>query len=321
MIINFLRRLFYIVPKLPETVQIGITNRCNFNCHMCQRNDLKVSIKDMPFEQFEKIIKKLAGVKNIILTGWGEPFVHKDIITMIKLSKDKGFNVRLTSNGSLLVDKLIDEILDSKLDSITFSIDEVEKTEKNIGHINANQLKNIKKLVLKRDQNKSNLKIYLQSVFYKNKEENIYKIVKWALENGIDRIRITRLDVRFNNFERPTREEEKMLIKNLENIADNKIGIDFLPYIAFDGVIKKIYQILNPFLHRFGKHCLRTYSDIYINVDGMATPCCALPRLSLGDMNNGSLESIWKSNKFKNFRKNEKKYCGKCDILLVNPNN
>jgi len=319
--INFLRRLFYIVPKLPETAQISVTNRCNFNCQMCQRNDLKVSIKDMPFEKFENIVGKLFGVKNLILTGWGEPFVHKDIIKMIKFGKNKGFNIRLTSNGSLLSDDLIDEILASKLDAITFSVDEIEKTKNNIGHINASQLKNIKIFVQKREEKNSNLKIYLQSVFYKNKEENIYNIAKWAIKNNVDRVRITRLDVRFHNFERPTKKEEKKLIKNLEKITKGKTGIDFLPHIAFDGLAKIVYKIFHPFLHRFGRHCLRTYSDIYINVDGMATPCCALPRLFFGDLNKESLESIWDNKKFKYFRKNEKNYCGKCDILLVNPNN
>ena len=287
---------------------------------MCQRHDLKVSIKDMSFEQFEKIIRKLDCVKNLILTGWGEPFVHKNIIAMIKFAKDRGFQVRLTTNGSLIAEDLIDKILKSGLDAITFSIDEVNHSNDNIGHIKASQLENIKKLIEKRQAENSSLQIYLQSVFYKNKEKNIYDIVKWAIENNIDRVRITRLDVRFHNFARPTFKQEKELIKKLDQITKGKIGLDFLPHTALDGLAKKIYRIFHPLLHRLGRHCLRTYSDVYINVDGLVTPCCALPKLVLGDLNKDNLSEIWQNKKFRDFRKNEKKYCGKCDILLVRPN-
>lgn len=283
---------------------------------------MKVAIKDMELEKFKRIVAKLTGVENIILTGWGEPFIHQDIIEMIKFCKGRGFKVRLTSNGSLLSDKLITELIASKLDAITFSLDEIKPSAENLGHLVGAQLNNIKKLAAKREETGSGIKIYLQTVCHKGKEQNIYDIIEFALKYNLDRVRLTRLDIRFNDFKRLNIKEEKKLIKNIERmIKGRKIGVDFLPYVALDGIVRTFYKFLYPLLHRLGKYCLRTYSDVYINVNGQATPCCALPLLALGDMEKESLSAIWNSQKFRDFRKNQLKICGRCDILSVKPYN
>lgn len=322
MIIEFIKRLFFIIPSFPKTVQIGITNRCNFNCKMCQRHDLNVPIKDMDYKLFEAVLTKIKKAKNVILTGWGEPFMHPDIIKMIRLCKEKGFNVRLTSNGSLLNNALISDIIDSKLDAITFSVDSVNPDKIDGGHIILNQLNNIKKLSMERTAKNSHLKIYLQSVYFKGKEENLFEIAKFAQENRLDRIRVSRMDVRFHDTARPGANEERKLINDMENIIKgSNLGFDFLPHVAFDGLLKRVYKIFFPLLHRRGKYCLRTFNDVYINEDGRVTPCCALPLMEMGNILEDGLDAIWKNEKFRNFRINQKKICGKCDVLSLRPYN
>jgi MoaA/NifB/PqqE/SkfB family radical SAM enzyme len=289
---------------------------------MCQRQDLKVDIKDMPFELYQEIIEKLTGVEQLILTGWGEPFMNPDIIKMIELGKKKGMNVRLTTNGSLFTDDLIDKTLESRLDAITFSIDEITPNSDNFGHLVSNQLANIKKLAKKRDEKKSTLKIYLQSVFTMKNSEEILKIAEFVKDNNLDRHKISRLDIRFHDYQRPSLKEEKKLVKKIEKILKNtKSGVDFLPHSAFDGVTRKIYRFFYPLLHQGGKYCLRTYSDVYIDEKGEVTPCCSLPLLSMGNIKKESLIEIWKNKKFVQFRKNQKTVCGRCDILSLKPNN
>lgn len=322
MLIEFIKRLFFIIPSFPKTVQIGITNRCNFNCKMCQRYDLKVPVKDMDYKLFEVVLKKIKMAKNVILTGWGEPFMHPEIMRMIRLCKENGFNTRLTSNGSLLDDNKIGEILDSKLDAITFSIDSITPGKNDEGHIILNQLNIIKKLSSERIKRNSDLKIYLQSVYFLGKEENLFEIARFARENNLDRVRVSRMDIRFHETKRPNAEQEKGLIKKMQSIIGNSgLGLDFLPHTAFDGIIKKVYKAIFPFLHRGGRYCLRTFNDVYINEDGKVTPCCALPMLEMGDILKEDLKVIWKNEKFKNFRKNQKKICGKCDVLSLKPYN
>jgi MoaA/NifB/PqqE/SkfB family radical SAM enzyme len=315
MLKELVQRIFYIIPKFPKTAQICITNKCNFNCKMCQRFDLKVDIKQMEFETFEQIIDKLDPIESVILTGWGEPLLHPNLIKMIKLCKNKDKKVRFTSNGALLHDQLIKDLVNSGLDEITFSIEEIHNSENSIGH---DSLQQINKILRFLEINKGIIKVNIQSVLQKDNQEKILEIARFCKTNKVDRLRLTRLDIRFHDFERPTIREEKQLVNLISKILKNsKTGIDFLPHTAFDGITKNIFKIVYPFLHQFGKYCLRTFNDIYINVNGGVTPCCALPKFELGNILEDDLDNIWNSCKFRNFRKHQKEICGKCDILAV----
>ncbi|MBT4723170.1 radical SAM protein [Candidatus Falkowbacteria bacterium] len=315
MIKELIARIFYIIPKSPKTAQIGITNKCNFNCKMCQRFDLKVDIKQMEIDTFETIISKLNPIENIILTGWGEPLLHPNLIKMIKLCKAKDKKVRFTSNGALLHDQLIKDLINSGLDEITFSVEEIDPSENSIGHDSSQQIGKIKRFL---EINKGQVKVNIQTVLQKDNQEKIIDIAHFCKENKVDRLRLTRLDIRFHDFERPSIKEEKQLVNLITAILKNsKTGIDFLPHTAFDGFTKHIFKLIYPLLHRGGKYCLRTFDDIYINVNGGVTPCCALPKFELGNILDQDLPEVWNSCKFRNFRKHQKEICGKCDILTV----
>jgi MoaA/NifB/PqqE/SkfB family radical SAM enzyme len=313
---EFFRRFFYLQPPLPYTAQIEVTNECNLACPMCPRIDLKVPIKSMTLGTYKKIVDKLEGVRELVLTGWGEPLFHKDIIKMIKYAKNKGFKVRLTTNGTLLTEDLQDELLSSEIDEITFSVDEVRKSNKSLGHPLIKQLENIERFTKKRRDKKP--KVTLQSTIHKGKEKNILDIIEFASRIGAERVNLMRLDIRFQKLPRPTVKQEKRLLKKAEKLG-KKLGvqIDFLPHVALNGIARFFYRNLVPFLYRFGKYCPKTLGYIYINVDGQATPCCSLPLWSVGNLLKEDLEKIWKGQKFQKFREHDfqRKICGKCDVL------
>lgn len=320
MLNELVRRILYLIPALPKTAQIGITNRCNFNCQMCQRNDLEVQFVDMDFDSFKFIIDHLTGVTDIILTGWGEPLLHPRLFDMIAYCRQKRIKVRFTTNGALLNKGLAVRLADSGVDAVTFSLDQIKSGDTNLGHIITYQLNNIiefKKII---DEQKRPIKIYLQATYHKNHEQDIFDVADFAIKHGLSRLRVSRLDVRFRPLSRPTLAEEKQVVNLLDkHLSGAGVGLDFLPHTAFDGWAKRIYRIIYPFLHRNGRYCLRTYNDIYIDVDGLVTPCCALPRLGMGNLKENTLEEIWQGGAFKNFRRNQKIICGKCDILKVKP--
>jgi len=309
-----IRRLLYLQPALPYTVQIEITNECNLNCRMCPRTDLKVPIKSMRLNTYKKIVNKLTGVNELILTGWGEPLFHRQIIEMVKYAKKKGFRVRLTTNGTLLTKTLQDELLNSGIDEITFSVDEVRKSKKGLGHQLIKQLENIKSFLRKRKGKKP--RVTLQSTVHKGKEKNIFDIISFASKIGAERVNLMRLDIRFQKLARPTVKEEKKLLKEAEKLG-KKLGVqvDFLPHTALTGFPRRIYRHLAQFLYRFGQYCPKTFGYLYINVDGQATPCCSLPLYEIGNILNKDLLTIWEGERLNYFRRNQQSVCGKCDIL------
>ena len=60
--------------------QIEITTRCGLQCTMCIKTACKEwHRKDMNARDFEKIVPYLHDVKSVVLEGWGESLLHKNL--------------------------------------------------------------------------------------------------------------------------------------------------------------------------------------------------------------------------------------------------
>ena len=311
-----LGRLLYIIPDDPSQAQIEVTNRCNLTCKMCPRDYFNLPREDMPLDIFKKIVSRLEGIKLLTLTGWGEPLMHPYIFEMVTHCKQKGYTVKLTTNGTLLASDIQRRILSSGLDEITISLDSVE-SKSEVGHPNTEVLQIVRELVEKRkDQIPS---INLQATLHKGKGQDIYDVIRFGKETGVRRINLGRLDVRLNeNLERPSAQEEISILREADHLGrELGIRVDSIQYALFDGVERTAYRILKSTLHRFGKYCLRLYDYIYINQKAEVTPCCGMPGYGLGNILEKGLGEIWKTKEFQYFREHHKRICGKCDLWKI----
>lgn len=311
-----LGRLFYILPSSPDQVQIEITNKCNLDCTMCPRKDMNLEYRHMDFDLFKKVIERLDNIRSVTLTGWGEPFMHPNIFEMIAICKKKGFEVQLTTNGIFPNESIPEKIINSGVDSISFSIDTLNGNSK-FGHENNEAQKNIKKILNTRSDFRP--KVTLQSTMQKDGGNEIYSIIRWGASNGVDRVNLGRLDQRFNkDIPRPSDEEEREIMIRANKIGrDNGIQIDCIQYAVGSGFQKEIYKLLKSALHRFGKYCLKTYTYVYINLNGDVTPCCGLPLHKVDNILQKGLKDIWHGKNFIEFREKQHEICGKCDLWNI----
>ncbi len=68
--------------------QVELTTRCPLLCKMCIRSESTGwQFQDMPFEDFKKILPYLKDVETVVLEGWGESLLHKNLIECIELVK------------------------------------------------------------------------------------------------------------------------------------------------------------------------------------------------------------------------------------------
>ena len=312
-----LGRIFYLLPPLPQNVQLEVTNLCNLSCGMCPREELNIPFEHMPLDRAKAIIDRLSGVQLLTLTGWGEPFLHPDIFTLIRYAKDKGFAVQLTTNGLFKDDAVITKIVESGLDSISFSVDSPEDALA-WGHHNAKALERIKQLLAAR-KDRSPL-VTLQATLHRGGEKEIEAIIRFCAEAGADRVNLGRLDTRFApELTRPTAEEESRILKRAaQQGRERGIRVDAIQHsIGGAPLERRIYHLIKGLLHRGGKYCLKTYSYAYITTRGEVTPCCLLPNASMGNILETDLAVLWRSSKFKDFRESQKKICGKCDLWQI----
>ncbi len=88
-----------------KKIYIEITNICNLNCSFCSKsNRLK---KEMSINEFEEVLKKINNyTEYIYLHVKGEPLIHKDLDSILSLTKKYHKKVCITTNGVFLKDKL-----------------------------------------------------------------------------------------------------------------------------------------------------------------------------------------------------------------------
>ncbi len=103
--------------------QIELTTRCPLLCKMCIRSENKEwQFQDMPLEDFKSILPYLKDVETVVLEGWGESLLHKDLTECIRLVKKEGSQVGFVTSGMGLTKPRVSELIEAGLDFVGFSI-------------------------------------------------------------------------------------------------------------------------------------------------------------------------------------------------------
>src|SRR6476619_4850754 len=94
------------------SVDIELTNRCNAKCHFCPRDQTPHEGLMTP-EVFDQSLHRAVEYRalaadvldesvGISLCGLGEPLLNRHAPTFVRQVKEAGFDVSLSSNGSIL---------------------------------------------------------------------------------------------------------------------------------------------------------------------------------------------------------------------------
>src|SRR5260370_38289045 len=91
------------VAKLPRSIYIEPTSRCNELCQQCPRTLLsREDDRDLSFDNFRYIVDQFPVLDRVVLHGLGEPLLSKDLPLMISYLKAGGTYVLFNSNAILL---------------------------------------------------------------------------------------------------------------------------------------------------------------------------------------------------------------------------
>ncbi|MEM2786837.1 MAG: radical SAM protein [Archaeoglobaceae archaeon] len=88
----------------------NITNRCNLNCiHCYARANSKAA--ELSTTECKRIINELSGIGvPLILFSGGEPLLRKDVFELAEYAKERGIKVVLSTNGTLIDERIVDEL-------------------------------------------------------------------------------------------------------------------------------------------------------------------------------------------------------------------
>ena len=88
-----------------KRIYIEITNKCNLNCSFCSKTN-KPS-KEMTPKEFEEVLRKISSYTDYIyLHVKGEPLTHTHLEEILSLTEKYHKKVCLTTNGTLLKEKI-----------------------------------------------------------------------------------------------------------------------------------------------------------------------------------------------------------------------
>ncbi len=273
-----------------KKIYIEITNICNLNCEFCPDTNRKKEI--MSLEKFEEVIRKIHKfTKLVALHVKGEPLLHKDLENILKILEKYNLKTNITTNGTLIKDKL-----------------EIIK--------NSNAVRQINFSLHSMVQNENINKQYLTDIF-ESVEELKNVIISYRLwnlqnikDNNINNSIIKQIEDYYNISNLSKHLVENEFIKLRENIFINQ-DIEFeWPNLNNEPIIEK-------------GRCLALKEQVAILVDGTVVPCCLDNNgdIPLGNIFKETIEEILNKEKSITIKKNFEngvitcKLCRTCGFL------
>lgn len=280
-----------------KRVYLEITNICNLNCSFCPKTNREK--RYMTVDEFNIIINQVKEVTNYInLHVMGEPTIHKDLKTFLKIAGDNNLKVNITTNGTLLDKEVSDVILNS---------DSVNKVSISLHSFEANETR-------------FTLDDYLKKVaIFAKKASETNKI--------ITALRLWNLD--FGGIKGQNNLNDN-IINVLENIFDVEISLQEMMRTNKDFKLasKTFLQLANKFewpdidkkIENTDVFCYGLRNQFAILVDGTVVPCCLdnEGQINLGNIFTTPLKDILNSDRARNIyegfsnRKAVEDLCKKC---------
>ncbi len=147
-------------------IYIEPTNRCNFNCVFCARDNMTRTYDMMDLPLFQQIIDNIPKGSYITLTGHGEPTLNVHIYEMITYAAQKKMFVSLITNGSTLNKANREKLIQSGISRIQLSFQSLDKNTNDslMGGIFERDLLNILSLIYEVRQAKRNIYLSISRV-------------------------------------------------------------------------------------------------------------------------------------------------------------
>ncbi len=260
----------FIIGDFPIHLDIELNSTCNLRCVMCYYSFDKPEPKEMLINLVKKIIdegaeKELASIKTF---HRGEPLLYPKLPEVLKYAKGKGIiEVMFNTNATLLSRDKAKNLIEAGLDKINCSVDGYNEESYNkirIGGSFETVVDNIKELQkLKKEKKVKNPIVRVHMVENPENHKDIQRFIK---------------------FWEPI--AEQVSVSDLQDWTGNEE----------DGTPLQNWA------------CAQLWQRLVILADGEVLPCCRGFKggneklYPLGNVNNQTIESIWKGKKLNKLR-------------------
>ena len=299
--------------------QIELTTRCPLRCRMCIRTEsTDWQYQDMHFEDFKKILPYLKDVENVILEGWGESLLYKDLSRCIRLVKKEGTRVGFVTSGMGLTENRVAELIEAGIDFVGFSISGTTPETHDAIRVNSHLLDVFHAIRFfqeeKMRQGLHRPEMHLVFLMVKDNISEVPLVPSFAREAGIDEVVLTNICHTINLWQ----ERQRVFVW----------GSDQSPY---QEIVKQAEIEARKLKVRLKKPSLSAMDvpvceenplrNLYISVEGEVSPCVYLhpplnspfkrifcgqehwiEKVSFGNIFKDPFPAVWNRENYEQFR-------------------
>lgn len=227
----------------------------------------------MSLEDFRTLLPYLKDVETVVLEGWGESLLHKDLLECIRLVKKEGPEVGFVTSGKGLTEKRVAELIGAGLDFVGFSISGTTPETHDAIRVNSHLPEIVHAIRLfteeKERQGVLQPKMHLVFLMVKDNISEVPSVPSFAQEAGIEEVVLTNICHTINVWQERQRvftwkkddNEYERFVKEAETNA-RKLNIRLKRPSLYAGDVSICDE--NP---------LR---NLYISVEGEVSPCVYL---------------------------------------------
>lgn len=316
----------------PLSVDINITDRCNFRCKMCRGvNENYKPKEEIGFDYMKTIIDQMREVKIPYLTlGGGEPFLRYDfVLKTIDYANKLGIKVGILTNGSLVDEERLSELSEIGIHRIAFSLDAANRDihdwfrmPDNFDHI-MSLLETCQKIKAK---NRSQFRVHINSIVMKQNFRQLLGIAhiarRFEASAFYQPVSVPQVYPVAEQDFGPSTGVEPFVI-NGDDLADLELEIERLINFKrrYGGVGNLIWQLRN-IVHYYKSletgddlarfKCYAGFNTIRIESNGDFGSCLFMPYV--GNIQNSRLREAWVSTAWDEQRKRIK-HCSRPCVL------
>lgn len=276
----------------PLYLQLEVTNRCNLNCSKCARNywDAECNIfGDMSKEVFRKLTSFIPRAFEVIIGGYGEPFMGKHFWYLLEELKKNHSVVRIITNGTFLNEDACRRLIDLGIDRLVVSLDSLDNSTAEVFReaLPVTIMNNLKLLrELKQGRGQSAPEVSINFVAMRDNIRDLVPLIGRASFLGITGIEVSQLKIYS-----PLMKEKSLF--TLESGYEKRFIL-----AQREARLKGIWITL-PTVRARDKTCLQPFENLFIRWNGEVMGCCSAIfknqgyNFSVGSIDASTIEEIW----------------------------
>ncbi len=327
---SFLAPSFYgrrVVPIKPTFVSLEVEDSCFFRCQHCHIWKKKGNSKRMTLEEMKGVIidlKKWLGTFQLNLTG-GEPFLNREVLSLIEFASRQGILVHTNSNGFLINKKQAQGIIKSGLNSLSISLDSLRPNVHNQLKGTQRAFKRAVKALRLLNSLRQGKKPFLSvtTIIMKQNLDELENLIHWVKNEGLDAIFFQALWQNFGDRYEPLWFKSSNLwpgrVKKLREVIERlrQMKKEGYPIGNTESDLQH-YQLYFASPLKFGEKfpCLIGVNNFNIDISGEVRLCFSFP--SVGNILKEKPSVIWRGKKAQEQRLRIADCKRGCKILLCN---